>query len=516
MLNSGSGSTSKIGVMGHPCGNRDDAMFARSLVEFFSHFAGVEVPSQGAFDPSPPGSSDPLGLEFLSRHPAFPPRIATEGLIPLLTTYVDRAASAVKSASAVRLARPQHDLSPASSTYGIPQAPAVPTVSQSSVEDIRQAVPPGPRELYQIASSCMLSSFNLSKAVIGAKNAKGKNVVRIGTDRPTIPKSTIATSPEYVFATFMFGGFWYFYASRSSIEPVVDNWCSWLNDRIPGARAPPIKNTPWLGSAQSLFDADTETDILATLWTFATRGAGNLQPTGHQASFAEFYSMMALRAGVSFVAYDGTLLIDTAVVMQTVAQIPNLGYDGMTGDQRGAVIFFDCDQGKAWAARYLAAARWYLHCSPSAMGLSTMGSGLYAYTSLRHGPGYWKYLRPRLIRARGHKSSFELPLCTPSFWYDGGLEGSQPPPLHRCNHSPQPIYNSPIIDTINAVSSITECETYEEWRSKIDKSVADVDSWLRDLATRGESEVLLRAAVGASSTFLDLIASNLAAVLDFD
>ncbi|KAJ5164587.1 uncharacterized protein N7500_006417 [Penicillium coprophilum] len=494
-------------------------MFAQGLVDFFSHFASTEVISHGTCDSSPP-SRDPLGLEFLARHPAFPPQIATEGLVPLLDSYIDRSVSAVKSASAVRLALPQHDLSQALSIYGIPQAPAVPCVSQSSFGDHdRQAEPPGPRELYRIASNCMLSAFNLSKAVKGAKSAKGAkddNVVRISTDRPVIPKSTIALSPEYVFATFMFGGLWYYYASRSSIEPVVDNWCSWLNDRIAGARAPPIKNTPWLGSTKSLFAANTEHDILATLWTFVTRGAGNLQPTGYQASFSEFYSMMALRAGVSFVAYDGTLLIDTAVVMQTVAQVPNLGYDGMTGDQRGAVIFFDCDMGKAWAARFLAAVRWYTHCSPSAMGLSTIASGLYAYTSQRHGPGYWKYIRPRLIHTQGQASSFDLPVCTPSFWYDGGLEERQPPPLRPCKHCPQPIYDSPIIGAINAVSSITECETYEQWRSQIAISVASVDSWLRDLATRGESDVLLRATIGAAPSFLTLLSKTLTAVLEFD
>ncbi|KAJ5513086.1 hypothetical protein N7463_002638 [Penicillium fimorum] len=495
-------------------------MFARSLVDFFSHFArtevtGTEVSSHGTFD-LPPPSTDTLGLEFLARHPAFPPRIATEGLIPLLSSHLDWYVSAVESASAVRLTRPQHDLSLASIIDGIPQAPA----SQFTFEDNgRQADPPGPRELYRIASNCMLSAFNLSKAVKGAKrakNAKDVNMVPTGTDRPTIPKSTIAISPEYVFATFMFGGLWYFYASRSSIEPVVDNWCSWLNDRIPGARAPPIKNTPWLGSDQSLFDAETEQDILATLWTFVSRGAGNLHATGYQASFSEFYSMMALRAGVSFVAYDGTLLIDVAVIMQGVAQIPNLVYDGITGDQMGASIFLDCDIGKAWAARFLAAVRWYIHCSPSAMGLSTLGSGLYAYTSQRHGPGYWKYVRPRLIRTRGQTSSFDLPVCTPSFWYNGGLEGRHPPPLHACNHCPQPVYDSPIIGVINAVSSITECETYEQWRSQIDISVASVDSWLRDLATRGESHVLLRAAVGAAPSFLGLLSSTLTAVLECD
>ncbi|KAJ5959193.1 uncharacterized protein N7479_006343 [Penicillium vulpinum] len=524
MLNShatGPQSTAKIGVMSYPCGNKDDALFAHSLVEFFSHFAVAKCSSHESVDLSLPSNrSDSLGLELLSRHPSLPPRIATEGLIPTLASYLDKIASAVESASAVRLAHSPHDLSLASNTCGIPQAPATPTMPLSSLENIiRQADPPGPRELYRMASSLMLSAFNVSKAVKGAKSAKDAkdaNVPRIGTDRPTIPKSSIATSPEYVFATFMFGGLWYCYGSRPSVEPIVDNWCSWLNDRIAGARAAPIKNTPWLGASQTLFTADTEADILATLWTFVSRGAGNLQPTGHQASFAEFYSMMALRAGVCFVAYDGTLLVDVAVVMQTGAQISNLVYDRITGDQRGAAIFFDCDMGKAWAARYLAAVRWYTHCSPSAMGLSTIASTLYAYTSKRHAAAYWKYVRPRLIRARGLTSSFDLPVCTSSFWYDGGLEGCHPPPLHPCKHHPQPVYDSPIIDAINAVSSITECETYEQWRSHIDTSVASVDSWMRDLANNGERDVLLYATLGASSSFVNLLASTLTAVLGYD
>lgn len=418
----------------------------------------------------------------------------------------------IESNSTVRLAPPRYNLPPASSICDIPQAPAVSTMPQSTEDNIRQTGPPGPRELCQIASSCMLSAFNLRNAVKGAKD----NIVRSATDRPTISKSSIASSAEYVFATVMFGALWYFYASHSSVEPILDNWCSWFNDRVPGARAPPITTPPWLGSTKSLFTADTETDNLATLWTFVTRGAGNLQPTGYEASFSEFYSMMALRAGVSFVACDGTLVVDAAVVVQTVAQIPNLGYDGMTGDQRGAVIFLNGDMGKAWATRFLAAVRWYTICSPSAMGLSAIASGLYAYTSKSHGPGYWKYVRPRLICARGHTSSFDLPVCTPSFWYDGGLEGCRPAPLHPCSHCPRPIYNSPLIDAINAVSSMTECETYDQWRSQLDTSVASVDSWLRDLAAHGESDVLLRATAGAAPSFIKLLSSTLTAVLGSD
>ncbi|CDM35482.1 hypothetical protein DTO013E5_8038 [Penicillium roqueforti] len=494
--------------MNHLCGDRDGELFARSLVAFFAHFAAS---SDWSFEPSLPSSSDdPLGLEFLSRHPAFPRQIATEGLIPLLDNYIDRAISVFESTSDVRLTPPQCNLPPASSIYDIPQAPVF-TMSQS-IEDNMQTGPPGPKDLCQIASSCMLSAFNLRNAVKGAKD----NLIRTATDRPTIPKSSIVSSAEYVFATVMFGGLWYFYASHSSVKPILDTWCSWLNDRVSGARAPPITTIPWLGSTKSLFTADTETDILATLWTFVTRGAGNLQPTGYQASFSEFYSMMALRAGVSFVACDGTLVVDVAVVVQTVAQIPNLGYDGMTGDQRGAAIFLNGDMGKAWATHFLAALRWYTICSPSAMGLSAIASGLYAYTSKRHGPGYWKYVRPRLICAQGHTSGFDLPVCIPSFWYDGGLEGCRPEPLHPCSHRPRPIYISPLIDAINAVSSITECETYDQWRSQIDTSVASVDSWLRDLATHGESDVLLRATAGAAPSFINLVSSTLAAVLDYD
>ncbi|KAJ5836034.1 hypothetical protein N7447_002060 [Penicillium robsamsonii] len=104
----------------------------------------------------------------------------------------------------------------------------------------------------------------------------------------------------------------------------------------------------------------------------------------------------------------------------------------------------------------------------------------------------------------------------PQLLYDSGLEGRHPPPLHTCNHCPQPIYDSPMVGVINAVSSITECETYEKWRSQIDISVASVDSWLRDLATRGESHILLRATVGAFPSFLGLLSSTLTAVLEYD
>lgn len=490
------------------CDSKDNELFTRSLVGFFSHFAAGKHFQHGSFDIPSPSNSDPLGVELLSRHPYFPPSMATEGTIAAASRYLNWTVSAVEKAYAARQAHPQHDLSLASSICCIPQSVAIPGESQSRLEGgIRQADPPGPRELYRMASSCMLSAFDFSDSV------KADNVVRASTDRPAIPERTIAMSSEYVIGIIMYSSLCYYYASYSSAMPVVDHWCSWFNDRMPGARAPPIPTPPWLGSATPLFTTKIDMDVLATTWSFAGRAAGKVRPTGYQAKFAEFYSMMALRSGMPLVACDGAVVTDNVVVLQTAAQVPNLGYDGMTGDQRGAAVFFDSKLGIAWAIRFLAAARWHTHCFPSATGLCIIPGGIYAFASQRHGPGYWKYVRPQLIQARDRASSFNFPVCTPSFWYDGGLEGCQPPPPHPCNHY-QPIYHSPLVGLINAISSITEYENYEDWRSQVDRSVASVDSWLRDLAAHGKHDVFLQATAGAASSFLSLLSRTLAAVLE--
>ena len=489
--------------------NNENKLFARSLVAFLSHFAGRDDVYYGLSDIPLPSDSDPLGAELLSRHPYYPPSIATEGPIAAVSSWINWTESAAEGADAAQQERPQHGVSLASacSSCGIPQSLAVSRGSQSSLEDgIRQGDPPGPRELCRMASSCMLSAFDFSDSV------RGDNMFRANTDRPAIPASKVAMCSEYVIGIILVFSLWYHYASHASARPVMDNMRTWMNDRVPGARTS-VPPAPKLSSPTPLFTAKTDKDILSSIWSTATRAVGKLRPTGYQANFAEFYSLMALRCGMPLVSCDGTVVTDYVAVIQITAQVPTLGYDIMSGDQRGATIFFDSKLGKAWATRFLAAARWYTHCSPSCIGLVTIPSGLYAFASQRHGLGYWQYVRPRLIQARGRTSSFDLPVCTPSFWYNGGLEGSQPPPPHPCNHH-QPMYHSPFTGLIDVLSSVTEYENYDDWRSQVDRSVASIDSWLRDQAAQGQQDIYLRATTGASSSFLALLSRTLAAVLE--
>ncbi|KAJ6446999.1 hypothetical protein O9K51_01774 [Purpureocillium lavendulum] len=226
---------------------------------------------------------------------------------------------------------------------------------------------------------------------------------------------------------------------------------------------------------------------------------------------------MALRAGLPFLAPDGTVATDAIVILQIAAQVPNLAYDSESGDQRGCSIFMDGDRGRAFAGRFLSAARWNLQCSPTTAGLCILPSSLYAYASRRHGPAYWELVRPKLQRAKEKTmilpAKFRPATCTSSFWYDGADTGAAPTPVELCSHIPPPAVESPLTEAIDAVNSITECRTYDEWRARVDTAVEAVKMWLEGMASSGENNVL-PATNGAAPRFLDLLATTLEAVLN--
>lgn len=476
--------------------NSENARLRHAVLKFFIHFA-LQPGDDGA---------DPVATEFFARYPGFPKHIATEGIISAVTRYIDWTLSAMEEPDPVQLVTPSS--SPTFRSFEIPQSP-IPTAALRQVfhDEYLQGQPPNPRTLYTLASTCMISAFNFGTAI------KGDNAVRTKLDRPPIPASRIAASSEFVMGIFLLSSLWYHYATPSSSIPVVAHWCSWFNDRIPGARAPPIPTPPLLFSCQPVYTANTGEDILATGWCFATRVLGGLQPTGYQAAFAEFYSMMALRAGLPLVACDGRNITDPVVVLQIAAQVAPLGHDSVACDQRGAAALLNGNMGRAWAHRFLAALRWYTCCAPSAIGLAIIPSGLYSFCSQRHGPGYWDHVRPKLVLADDSSFNFAQPVCSPTFWYDEAFNSCSPPSLQRCTHNPPPILDSPLIRAIEAVSSITKCASYDQWRKSVDTATAEVHDWLRDLAAHGQSDAMLHATAGAATCFFDLLSNTLNAIM---
>ncbi|PWI68268.1 hypothetical protein PCL_02037 [Purpureocillium lilacinum] len=523
---------------------------ARSVVAFLTHFALIDPLDPGSFERMPSrisAGTDPLGTEMVARNPALPGCIAVEGVIPVITEYVNETARQLAYApttihNAMHLypttrnhrdtLTPDATSTPGNGTAGdadgpwIPQSPAAwvgRTARRSGLaSDLRQdcvlasraAAFPHPAQIYSWACRCILLAFDFSKAV-GNDNSE-----KTGTDRPVISPSILAKSSEYALTIALFAAVWFHYADRPSSEPITAAWCSWHNDRVPGAREPPIPLPPWVGARRPLYVANTKLGVAATVATFATRALKNLKPTGYRASFAEFYSVNALRSGVAFVTHDGGVVTDIVVVLQTAAQVANMVYDAETGDQRGCSIFTDGERGKALAARFLAAARWHLLCAPTATGLAIMASGLYSYASQRHGAAYWARVRPKLLRAkeRGRTPSalFHPPVCTPSFWYNGAQHDAPPPPLRevRCAHAPPPAFESPLTDFIDVLNAITEYRTYDEWRARVDAAVEGVVLWLGEMERNGLNDQMLAAAAGAASRFIDLTSSVLIAVLD--
>ncbi|KZZ93727.1 hypothetical protein AAL_05443 [Moelleriella libera RCEF 2490] len=485
---------------------RDDPV-PLGIAALFAHFSTADILGSGHGHLPVPGDADPVGKELLARHPTFPQSITSRGAIAYMAEdFFDREnrkhGSPIRETASIVLPLDGSK----SNMFSLPQSPA----EFSSPISMQVSGFPTTAELFSWASSSMLLGFDFGNAVTG------DNVFRTATDRPSIPLADVALSSEIVLCMMMVGPLWYYYADAASAGAVIRHWCSWISDRVVGARATPIDTLPWNGSSRPLYSADTDHDIASSSWSLTSRALGHLQPTDYQMSFSEFYSLMALRAALPLTSCDGVNVTDLVVVIQVAGQIPNLLYDEMSGDHRGAAFFKTAPNGRALAQRFLAAARWYTQCSPSAMGLALIPSAMYAWTSKRHGPGYWKYVRPRIIEKQSRTKSVQPTLCVQRFWYGTEFDnGFGCPAAQPCRHTVLPTYSSPFTALIDVVESITACDTYQEWRSKVDNALADLAKWLRDLATSPQGDdVMLRAVAAAASPFMDLMTSTLAVALD--